>query len=324
MSVSGADLATLAAELHERLPEGTSERVPFAELSTYRIGGPVAVLARVRSVDALAVVAAVARRHRPRLLVIGRGSNLLMSDAGFSGLVVLLEGDFESIDLPGPAGERDEAVVRAGGAVPLPVLARRAAAAGLAGLEFYVGIPGSVGGAVRMNAGGHGRETIEVLRRAWVIDLEDATSTAPDERALAELGFGYRRSNLRTSDVVCAAEFGVEPDDVAACEARLSDIVRWRREHQPGGQNAGSVFRNPPGDSAGRLIDTAGLKGLRVGGAVVSEKHANFFQAEPGTTARDVRDLVAEVRRRVAQETGVDLVPELHVVGDDVDDREDA
>lgn len=324
MSAPGPDLVTLAAELHERLPEGTSERVPFAELSTYRIGGPVAVLARVGSVDALGVVADVARRQQPPLLVIGRGSNLLMSDAGFSGLVVLLEGDFESIDLPGPDAERDEAVVRAGGAVPLPVLARRAATAGLAGLEFYVGIPGSVGGAVRMNAGGHGRETIEVLRRAWVIDLADATSTAPDERALAELGFGYRRSNLRASDVVCAAEFSVKPDDATACEARLSDIVRWRREHQPGGQNAGSVFRNPPGDSAGRLIDAAGLKGLRVGGAVVSEKHANFFQAEPGTTARDVRDLVAEVRRRVAQETGVDLVPELHMVGDDVDDREDA
>jgi UDP-N-acetylmuramate dehydrogenase len=325
VNVSGADLATLAAELHERLPEGTSERVPFAELSTYRIGGPVAVLARVRSVDALADVAAVARRHQPRLLVIGRGSNLLMSDAGFSGLVVLLEGDFESIELPGRDGERDEPVVRAGGAVPLPVLARRAAAAGFAGLEFYVGIPGSVGGAVRMNAGGHGRETIEVLRRAWVIDLAGAgASAAPDERTLADLGLGYRRSNLRPSDVVCAAEFSVKPDDVAACEARLSDIVRWRREHQPGGQNAGSVFRNPPGDSAGRLIDAAGLKGLRVGGAVVSQKHANFFQAEPGTTARDVRDLVAEVRRRVAQQTGVELVPELHMVGDDVDDPEDA
>jgi UDP-N-acetylmuramate dehydrogenase len=325
VTVSGADLATLAAELHDRLPEGTSERVPFAELSTYRIGGPVAVLARVGSVDDLAVVAAVARRHRPRLLVTGRGSNLLMSDAGFSGLVVLLEGEFESTDLPGRDGEPDEPVVRAGGAVPLPVLARRAAGAGLAGLEFYVGIPGSVGGAVRMNAGGHGRETVEVLQRAWVLDLTGAeASTAPDERTLTDLEFGYRRSNLRPSDVVCAAEFSVERDDVAACEARLSDIVRWRRQHQPGGQNAGSVFRNPPGDSAGRLIDAAGLKGLRVGGAVVSEKHANFFQAEPGTTARDVRDLVAEVRRRVAQETGVELVPELHMVGDDVDDREDA
>ncbi len=324
MSVSGADLDTLAAELRERLPGSTSEQVPFADLSTYRIGGPVAVLARVPSVDALTIVAAATRRHRPRLLVIGRGSNLLMSDAGFSGLVVLLEGDFESVSLPDREshGDVNGPAVRAGGAVPLPVLARRTAAAGLTGLEFYVGIPGSVGGAVRMNAGGHGRETVEVLRRVWVLDLlGGGEPDASVERSAAELDLGYRRSNLRASDVVCAAEFTVTADDAAACEARVADIVRWRREHQPGGQNAGSVFRNPPGDSAGRLIDATGLKGLRVGGAVVSEKHANFFQADPGATARDVRELVAEVRRRVAQATGVELVPELHIFGDDIGDN---
>jgi UDP-N-acetylmuramate dehydrogenase len=329
MSVSRADLDALSAELRQRLPDATSTDVPFAELSTYRIGGPVAVLVRARSDDALAEVAAVASRHRPRLLVIGRGSNLLMSDAGFSGLVVLLEGDFETVDVPERSGVPDARAVRAGGAVPLPVLARRSASAGLAGLEFYVGIPGSVGGAVRMNAGGHGRETVEVLRRVWVIDLLAAGAAAqPHERGVGDLELGYRRSNLGPSDVVCTAEFTVTLDDAAACEARVAEIVRWRREHQPGGQNAGSVFRNPPGDSAGRLIDAAGLKGLRIGGAVVSEKHANFFQAEPGATARDVRELVAEVRRRVASETGVELVPELHIVGDDADaptdDREHA
>jgi UDP-N-acetylmuramate dehydrogenase len=326
VSVQRTDLEDLAVELRERLPEATSERVPFAELSTYRIGGPVAVLVRVRTVDALGEVAAAARRHQPRLLVIGRGSNLLMSDAGFSGLMVLLEGDFESVELPDRAdnGNRTGAAVRAGGAAPLPVLARRTAAAGLTGLEFYVGIPGSVGGAVRMNAGGHGRETVQVLRRAWVLDLLGAGGgPAPDERGVDQLELGYRRSNLRPSDVVCAAEFTVAADAAAACEARVADVVRWRREHQPGGQNAGSVFRNPPGDSAGRLIEAAGLKGLRVGGAVVSEKHANFFQAERGATARDVRELVAEVRRRVAQETGIELVPELHIVGDDADDGVD-
>src|SRR5262249_22528843 len=170
-----------------------------------------------------------------------------------------------------------------------------------------------------MNGGGHGRETVEVLRRVWVLDLLGAGEPpAPVERRAGDLELGYRRSSLRPSDVVCAAEFTVAADDPAACEARLADIVRWRREHQPGGQDAGSVFRNPPGDSAGRLIEAAGLKGLRVGGAVVSEKHANFFQAEPGATARDVRDLVAEVRRRVARATGVELVPELHIVGDDI------
>jgi UDP-N-acetylmuramate dehydrogenase len=325
VNASRARLDDLAADLRERLPGETSEDVPFAELSTYRIGGPVAVLVRVPSIDALGEVAAATRRYQPRLLVIGRGSNLLMSDAGFSGLVVLLESDFESVELPATVDNGGAATVRAGGAVTLPVLARRTAAAGLAGLEFYVGIPGSVGGAVRMNAGGHGRETMEVLRRAWVLDLAGADAPpAAVERGVDELDLAYRRSNLRPSEVVCAAELTVTADDSTACEARVADIVRWRREHQPGGQNAGSVFRNPPGDSAGRLIEAAGLKGLRVGGAVVSEKHANFFQADPGATASDVRELVTEVRRRVASETGVELVAELHIVGDDADgdDRE--
>ena len=316
---ASVDLASLAGDLRERLPDATSEGASFAELSTYRVGGPVAVLVRAKDVDALTTVAEVARRHRPRLLVIGRGSNLLMSDAGFSGLVVVLEGDFEAVDVPG-VGENESPAVRAGGAVPLPVLARRAAAGGLAGLEFYVGIPGSVGGAVRMNAGGHGRETGEVLRRAWVLDLLDGGGhPRASARDVVDLELEYRHSNLRPSEVVTAAEFTVTRDDPAACEARVAEIVRWRREHQPGGQNAGSVFRNPPGDSAGRLIEAAGLKGLRVGGAVVSDKHANFFQAEAGATARDVLDLVAEVQRRVAKTTGVELVPELHVVGDDAD-----
>jgi len=324
---ASVDLASLAGDLRERLPDATSEGASFAELSTYRVGGPVAVLVRAKDVDALTTVAEAARRHRPRLLVIGRGSNLLMSDSGFSGLVVVLEGDFEAIDLPAQPPQALRAqppqALRAGGAVPLPVLARRAAAGGLAGLEFYVGIPGSVGGAVRMNAGGHGRETVEVLRRAWVLDLLDgAGDPTASPRDVVDLELGYRHSNLRPSEVVTAAEFTATADDPAACEARVAEIVRWRREHQPGGQNAGSVFRNPPGDSAGRLIEAAGLKGLRVGGAVVSDKHANFFQAEAGATARDVLDLVAEVQRRVAKTSGVELVPELHVVGDDAGEME--
>jgi UDP-N-acetylmuramate dehydrogenase len=315
---ASADLASIAGELRDRLPDATTEGASFAELSTYRVGGPVGVLVRAHDVDALRAVAEVARRHRPRLLVIGRGSNLLVSDVGFSGLVVVLEGEFEAIDLPAGGVGKKQLALHAGGAVPLPVLARRAAAAGLAGLEFFVGIPGSVGGAVRMNAGGHGRETVEVLQRAWVMDLLAGTGDAtPHARTADDLELGYRHSNLGPSEVVTAAEFTVAPDDSGACEARVSDIVRWRREHQPGGQNAGSVFRNPPGDSAGRLIDAAGLKGLRVGRAVVSDKHANFFQAEAGATASDVIDLVAEVQRRVSEATGVELVPELHVVGDD-------
>jgi UDP-N-acetylmuramate dehydrogenase len=249
----------------------------------------------------------VVARTAPAVLVVGRGSNLLVADRGFDGLGILLVGEFEELTI-------NETTVRAGGAVPLPVLARRTAAAGRAGLEFYVGIPGSVGGAVRMNAGGHGCETRDVLVRARVRELTADRCTERDPGALA---LGYRTSTIGPTDVVVDAEFLVAPDDPDACVARIDDVVRWRRENQPGGANGGSVFRNPPDDSAGRLIDVAGCKGMRIGGAVVSEKHANFFQAEAGASARDVRDLVAAVQARVRAETGVALVPELVMIGFD-------
>lgn len=283
--------------------------VPVADLTTYHVGGPVAVLARVGSAGELAsLAAALTGEPLPPLLVVGRGSNLLVADAGFAGLGLVLDGGFDTLDL-----HRDAGTVRAGAAVALPVLARRSAAAGCAGLEFYVGIPGSVGGAVRMNAGGHGRETADVVIEADVADL--AGGGVPIARPRAELGFGYRRSELAPGEVVTGATFSVVDGDGASAEAEIAGIVRWRREHQPGGSNAGSVFANPPGDSAGRLIDSLGLKGLRVGGAVVSAKHANFFQAEAGATADDVRALVAEVRRRVLEATGVALETELRLVG---------
>jgi UDP-N-acetylmuramate dehydrogenase len=153
-----------------------------------------------------------------------------------------------------------------------------------------------------------------VLVRARVRDLVRDRS---DERDPAALALGYRTSTIGATDVVVDAEFAVTPDDADACAARIEDVVRWRREHQPGGANGGSVFRNPPDDSAGRLIDVAGCKGMRVGGAFVSEKHANFFQADAGATARDVRELVARVQARVRTETGVALVPELVMIGFD-------
>ena len=282
--------------------------VAVADLTTYHVGGPVSVLARVGTPSELTELARALDGEVPPLLPIGRGSNLLVADAGFAGLGLVLDGSFETLSLEGVAD-----AVRAGAAVALPVLARRTAATGLTGLEFYVGIPGSVGGAVRMNAGGHGRETADVLVEAEVADLARDGLSAP--RALATLDLGYRQSALGPTEVVTGASFRVDAGDPATAEAEVAAIVRWRREHQPGGANAGSVFANPPGDSAGRIIDALGLKGFRVGGAVVSPKHANFFQAESGATAEDVRRLVLEVRRRVHDATGVTLVPELRMVG---------
>ncbi len=220
------------------------------------------------------------------MLVVGRGSNLLVADTGFAGVAITLADDLELLDI-----DRDVAQVRAGGAVPLPVLARRAAAVGVGGLEFFVGIPGSVGGAVRMNAGGHGSDTAEVIVRARVFDLGDGAARDGGPRPSSDLGVpAARRSRrARSWSAPCSR---ARPTSPAACNERVDEIVRWRREHQPGGQNAGSVFTNPPGDAAGRLIEAAGCKGLRVGGAVVSEKHANFFVADPGRRAADVYALV--------------------------------
>jgi UDP-N-acetylmuramate dehydrogenase len=308
--VIAEDVRAWSDALERALPGAVERDVPLARLTTYHLGGPVAVLVRARSLAALAAVARVVRAHAPPLLVVGRGSNLLVADAGFVGLGLVLDGDFERVDL-----DATPETVDAGGAVALPVLARRAAAAGRGGLEFFVGIPGSVGGAVRMNAGGHGRETAEVLVRARVLDL--AGAGVEETRAPADLALGYRRSVLGPTEVVTGAELRVVPSTREASEALVADVVAWRREHQPGGANAGSVFANPEGDSAGRLIDSVGLKGLRVGGAVVSPKHANFFQAEPGATADDVFRLVGEVRRRVHDATGVLLEPELRMVGFD-------
>jgi UDP-N-acetylmuramate dehydrogenase len=301
-------LDAVAAALETLLAGKVVRDAPSAPLTTYRCGGPLGVLVRVdRERDLEALASVLAAHPDVAVLVVGRGSNLLIADRGFAGVAIVCGGELERIDLD-PASAR----VEAGGAAALPVLARQAAKAGIGGLEFYVGIPGSVGGALRMNAGGHGAETRDVLVSARVLDLRNGETRESDA---GDLGFGYRHSVLGARDLVLAAVFVGRPDDPVECDRRIDEIVRWRRAHQPGGQNAGSVFTNPPGDSAGRLIDACGLKGLRVGGAVVSEKHANFFAASPGASADDVLALVRLVQARVDAETGVRLEPELQLVG---------
>jgi UDP-N-acetylmuramate dehydrogenase len=283
---------------------------PSRDLTTYRCGGALRLLVRLGSLDDAMRMAGVLRAAPPvALLVVGRGSNLLVADLGFEGVALTLDGSFEDLSFDVAACS-----VEAGGGVALPVLARRAAAAGIGGLEFYVGIPGSVGGAVRMNAGGHGRETVDVVVSARCIDLLSGEIT---DRRRDDLGLGYRHSKIDAATLVCGATFAGEPSSPEVGNERIAEIVQWRREHQPGGQNGGSVFTNPPGDSAGRLIDACGLKGLSVGGAVVSEKHANFFVAREGATAADVRALIDLVRKRVLDATGIELVPELQLVGFD-------
>ena len=186
--------------------------------------------------------------------------------------------------------------------------------AGLAGFEWAVGVPGSIGGAVRMNAGGHGSDIAANLVSIRAVDLAGGDHI---EVPAAALDLRYRSSNVAATTVVTEATLALTPGDQARSEAELAEIVRWRRENQPGGANAGSVFTNPANDHAGRLIDRAGCRGLRIGTAEVSPKHANFLQADPGGSADDIFTLMAEVQRRVRSSTGVELHPELRMVGFD-------
>jgi UDP-N-acetylmuramate dehydrogenase len=287
---------------------GRVERArPLGPLTTYKVGGPAALFAEVATDADLAAVAEVVAATGVPTLVVGKGSNLLVADRGFPGLAIVLGGEFAAVVIEGTT-------VRAGGAAALPVVARHTVRAGLAGFEWAVGVPGSVGGGVRMNAGGHGSDMAASVVEATIVDLAAGSTSDLPASALA---FGYRRSSVTRSHVVTGATLALRPGERAAGERLLSEIVAWRRANQPGGQNAGSVFTNPPGDSAGRLIDVAGCKGLRLGSAEVSTKHANFFQADPGGSADDVRALMDRVRARVREETGVDLVPETRMVGFD-------
>ena len=287
--------------------------VKLAAYTTYKVGGPASLLVKARSIDDLHAVSNALREKRVPLLVIGRGSNLLVADEGFAGLVVVL-GDFaEQIIWPEqPAVPR----VVAGGAVALPVLARQSAARGLTGFEWGVGVPGSVGGGVRMNAGGHGSDMAASLESIKIFHLLKGIVA---NVAAKDVGLRFRGSDLEPYHVVISASFALSWGDQQASEAEMAEIVRWRRERQPGGHNAGSVFVNPApdGGSAGALIDGLGLRGLRIGTAEVSDKHANFIQVDPGGSADDVAELMALVRARVLSETGVDLHSEVRLVGFD-------
>ena len=312
-------MVATAGDLYDALAGALGLRArrdaPLGPLTTYGVGGTAAVLVEIEDLHALHALRAVLVDSGVPVCVVGRGSNLLVADAGFDGVAVHLGRGFTWVRLPAPAPEGSPPfAVRAGASTPLPVLARQAAEAGWAGLTWAVGVPGSLGGAVRMNAGGHGADMAGcLLRYTWVDLLSEAEGTDDVDR----LAYGYRSSSVGAAELVVEAELAVTPGDAAAEQAALSSIVRWRRQHQPGGANAGSVFTNPPGDPAGKLIEEAGLKGFRLGTAHVSEKHANFIQAEKGGRADDVRALMEHVRRQVLEQCGVSLSAEVRLLGFD-------
>lgn len=293
----------------ELLGSAVERDVVLASFTTYKIGGPADLFVRAQSVSQLLELSGAVASTGIDVFVIGQGSNLLIADDGWRGLVVLFDGaEFDTITV-------DDTRVVAGAAVKLPVLARRSAAAGISGLEWMVGVPGSVGGAIRMNAGGHGSDCAANLQSVHTIDLRAGKGL--QMRPAANLHLGYRTSSIAASEVVVDATFDGTPGNPDASEEVLREIVRWRRANQPGGANCGSVFTNPTGDSAGRLIDAAGLKGLRVGTAFVSDKHANFIQADPHARAADVWALIETVRRTVFERTGIALHPEVRTIGFD-------
>lgn len=294
-------------DLERLLSAGLVQRdVPLGPMTTYKAGGPARLLAEITTRDELKDLISSGVTSSNPVLVLGRGSNLVVSDSGFDGLVLTLAGEFNEITISGTT-------VEAGAAAPLPKLARAASDAGLAGLEFFVGVPGSVGGAVRQNAGCFDVETSDRLITASLVDLVTGQER---ESSPQDLELSYRHSNLKPRDLVVSARFRGETGDADRSRELMREVTRWRRENQPGGTlNAGSVFKNPEGMAAGELIDSLGLKGLSVGGVSVSEKHANFFVARRDATAADIYRLVALVKDTVFERSGTKLEPEIQFVG---------
>ena len=300
------DPIAVAADIARRVGVRATIAEPMAKHTTMRVGGPADLFATAHNAFELKGLVRFARSRSIPHVLLGRGSDLVVADAGIRGLVIAVRAEGTHLD-----GSRYTA--EAG--VPMARAATETQKAGLTGLEYGLAVPGTVGGAVWANAGAHGAETAAILESATIL-LADGAETVI---APSELGFGYRHSRLKDNpaEVVPGAAFRLQPADTATIAARLDDIRRWRREHQPLGlPAAGSVFRNPSGDSAGRLIDSLGLKGRRIGGAVVSEKHANFIVNDRQGTASDVRRLAETVRAEVRDRLGIELALEIEFAGD--------
>lgn len=313
MSAPAFDAIAVGTEIQRRLGVKTSRDEHLARFTTMRVGGPADLFAVAHNVFELRSLIRFARSRGIPHLLLGRGSNVVIADAGVRGLVIQSRAEGSRI-------ESDRYHAEAG--VPMARAATETQKAGLAGLEYGLAIPGTVGGAVWANAGAHESDTAHVLESATVLLADGREVVMPVD----ELGFAYRHSRFKDAtpgpggspgEIVLSAVFRLAPADPAAIRARLDEIRRWRQAHQPLGiPSAGSVFRNPPGDSAGRIVDALGLKGLRVGGASVSEKHANFIVNDRRGTAGDVRQLAERVRAAVRAAHGIELSFEVEFLGD--------
>jgi UDP-N-acetylenolpyruvoylglucosamine reductase len=294
----------------EALPAGVQPDHPLARMATIRTGGSAEFFARASASESLVALLAWARTGGLAVNVVGSGSNLLIADEGVSGLVVKLDGELAEISVEAPR-------IVCGGGARFPAVAARAAREGLSGIEFGVNIPGTLGGAVRMNANAYGGELGRVLE--WV---ELAGPEGVSRRGPQELDFTYRSSNLGPGEVVARAALLLSPADPAEVSANLQEMRRRRHEAQPQGiKTFGSTFKNPDdpratGESAGLLLSRAGCNGLTVGGARFAPKHANFIENMGDASTADVLAVMAEGRRRVMELTGVELEPEVQTLGD--------
>jgi len=284
-----------------------SEHAVFGARTTYRVGGTVRALVTLSSPRDLEELGPLMRDCGLDIFVLGNGSNLLVADGEHEVLGVHLNGEFLELTT---RDEGDTVVVEAGAGLDLPIAARRLAKSGVVGFEWAVGVPGTFGGAVVMNAGGHGSDMNASVHSLVAWSRRGTRTWTHDE-----LAFRYRGSALGRGDLVTNVTLHLAPGDAEAAQEEIREVVRWRRANQPGGANAGSAFRNPEGDYAGRLIEAAGCKGLRIGTAVVSEKHANFIIADAAGRANDVYELLLTVRQRVLDRTGVSLTSEHRFLG---------
>ncbi len=321
MSAAPSSALGARADARAALPSGLVDQVsaalgerarPGEALSrhtSFRIGGPADLLVLPDSVGEVATVVRAAHAHGARVTVVGGGSNVLVGDGGIRGVVVKLGRGFRRVTWVAEGGSLR---VSAGAAVHLGRLARMAVERGLAGLEYAEGIPGTVGGALFMNAGAYGGDVADVAERVEAVDGEGRV-VALDRDGLA---FGYRRGGLPRGLIVTSVTFRLRPDDPSAVRARMEVAQARRTASQPhGSPNAGSIFKNPAGDHAGRLIDVAGLKGARIGRARISERHGNFIVNEGGARAEDVKALMDLAQRVVWERSGIWLEPEVRLVG---------
>ncbi len=322
----------MLSEVYNRLAARMGKKVSWEKnigsMTTYRVGGAASVFVSIQSLEDLQVLASVLNEmdYKGPFLVMGKGSNLLVADDGFKGVAITLGPAFSRFGFPGsphgdiipqalndcnePWGSRVK--LRAGSALALPALARKALSEGFLGAEWCVGVPGSVGGGVRMNAGGHGSDMASMLDGCLLFKLDDG---GLEYRPVDDMNLSYRSSNIMSYEVVVSADIWLVRGDPAEGRRHIAEIVRWRREHQPGGSNAGSVFVNPEMEAAGSLIERSGLKGMRIGTAQVSTKHANFIQVDDHGSADDVYGLMCYVAESVKDKFGVELRTEVQLAG---------